>query len=409
VTVYTFRDAELRSRPLRIANGASRTLGWKGPSLHPDSIVAAAQKRAGSENLGSDSYREPLERYVAAVEDEAELSLFGRVAVRSMIVSALANRIELAEWTRLNPDASQEQVAAPWVIVGLPRTGTSLLSILLGLDPNARAPLHWEAAHLIPPPTLATSAEDPRITKTAKELGAMKKLNPAIAAMHPFGATIAQECVAFFMYDMRTLGMETQALVPSYGSWLQECDMGPAYEQHRLALQALQHGLPTDRWILKTPNHLWCLDSLFATYPDARVIWTHRDPGRVVTSLASLVNALQRTFTERRDPLPTAEDWKAKAAYAMTSGMAFDDGADTGWCQHVRFDDLMADPVAVVTSIYQQYDEAPSPLHVRRMQAWLAERGRDAEGSHRYDPADFGWTYENLADEFSSYRERYGV
>jgi len=153
------------------------------------------------------------------------------------------------------------------------------------------------------------------------------------------GATLAQECVAFFMYDLRTLGLETQAFVPGYGRWLRDCDMRPAYAQHRLALQVLQSAQPTQRWVLKTPNHLWCLPTLLEAHPGARVIWTHRDPGRVVTSLASLVNALQRTFSHRRDPVPVAEDWRQKAHCAIERGLAFDEARGDGWVRVVAWYD----------------------------------------------------------------------
>ncbi len=284
-----------------------------------------------------------------------------------------------------------------------------LLSILLGLDPTARSLLHWEASRLIPPPTLATAGEDPRIAECAKELGQLLKLNPAIGAMHPFGATIAQECVALFMYDLRTLGVETQAYVPSYGEWLQDCDMSPAYAQHKLALQVLQSAQPTERWVLKTPNHLWCLETLLESYPDARIIWTHRDPGKVITSLASLTNALQRMFTHRRNHVAVAEEWLAKSRFAIESGIAYDDGAEEGWCQHLRFVDLMKDPIGAVRSLYARYGETPSDLHVRRMEVWLQERGRHSDGRHVYNPSDFGWTYEGLAETFSDYSERYEI
>ena len=201
-----------------------------------------------------------------------------------------------------HPEVHHERIDSPWIIVGLPRTGTSVLSMLLGLDPVARPLLQWEAAHPIPPPTLEEADEDPRIAQTAKELDGLMKLNPPLKAMHPFGATLAQECVSLFMYDVRTLALETQAHVPSYARWLEEADMAPAYAQHRLALQTLQSRQPTERWILKTPNHLWHLEALLAAYPDARIIWTHRDPGPVVTSLASLANAGQRPLTKRTRP-----------------------------------------------------------------------------------------------------------
>ena len=229
-----------------------------------------------------------------------------------------------------HPEVREERIERPWIIVGLPRTGTSVLSILLGLDPLSRPLLQWEAAHPVPPVTLEEAAEDPRIARTAKDLEGLMKLNPPLKAMHPFGATVAEECVAIFMYDVRALALETQAHVPTYARWLEQADMTSAYAQHRLALQTLQSRQPTERWILKTPNHLWHLDAMLAAYPDARVIWTHRDPGPVVTSLASLANAGQRPLTSRTDPRPTAEEWKRKCAFALRSAMAFDEKAGRG-------------------------------------------------------------------------------
>ena len=411
-TEYTFRDAQLRSLPLRALNRAGtwlERLGRELPALDAAAIVRSARKQARAQKLGSDSYREPLERYLRAAREEAELNAFGRLAVRGMLVQALANRIKLHEWAQQHPEIRDQRIEKPWVIVGLPRTGTSLLSILLGLDPLARTPLHWEAADLIPPSGLATAATDPRIHENQRQTDRLHHLNPAFAAMHPTGATLAQECVAFFMYDVRTLGIETQALVPSYGRWLESCDMTPAYAQHRLALQALQAAQPTERWILKTPNHLWCLATLLETYPDARIIWTHRDPGPVATSLASLVNTLQRMFTHRDDPRPAAEEWKGKVRHALETGMQFDTTARDGWCFHVHYSELMADPVEVVRRIHVHFGEELSRLHERRMQTWMGERHQTALGRHAYDPRDFGWSFPALAEEFSSYTERYGI
>ena len=235
------------------------------------------------------------------------------------------------------------------------------------------------------------------------------KLNPPLRAMHPFGATLAQECVSLFMYDVRTLALETQAHVPTYARWLESADMTPAYDQHRLALQTLQSRQPTERWILKTPNHLWHLDALLAAYPDARIIWTHRDPGPVVTSLASLANAGQRPLTRRTDPRPTATEWKRKCAFALGTAVAFDEKSEEGWCQHVHYDSLIDDPIGTVRQLYRRFDSEVGHLHARRMEAFLEHRPKDAFGRHHYDPADFGWSYFGLAEEFSEYSERYHV
>ena len=359
--------------------------------------------------MGSDSFREPLEVFLGACEAEADLSTFGRILVSKMLAGSLANRIALHDWATAHPEVRDERIAGPWVIVGLPRTGTSLLSMLLGLDPVARPLLQWEASHPIPPPTLEGADEDPRIAKAAKDLEGLMKLNPPLKAMHPFGATMPEECVALFMYDIRSLALETQAHVPTYARWLERCDMAPAYAQHRLALQTLQSRQPTERWVLKTPYHLWHLDALLAAYPDARIIWTHRDPGPVVTSLASLANAGQRPLTRRSDPRPTADEWKRKCHFALDSAIAFDEKSDGAWCQHLHYDDLTADPTEAVCRLYAQYGGEVTDLHARRMRAFLEHRPKDAFGRHRYDPADFGWTYPELAEEFREYTDRYQV
>jgi Sulfotransferase family len=409
---FTWRDSELQSVPLRALNGVGAQLSRFGvafPSLTPSSITEAAVKAAGESDFGSDSYVEPLSVFLRACLDEADLTTFGRLLISKMLAAALANRIELHRWSLDHPAVHAERIDSPWVIVGLPRTGTSVLSMLLGLDPMARPLLQWEAAHIIPPATLEGADQDPRIARTAKELDGLMKLNPPLRAMHPFGATLAQECVSLFMYDLRTMALETQAHVPSYARWLETCDMAPAYAQHRLSLQTLQSTQPTERWVLKTPNHLWHLEALLATYPDARIVWTHRDPGPVVTSLASLANAGQRPLTWRSDPVPTANEWKRKCAFALGSAVAFDQKLDEGWCQHLHYDTLMEDPLAAVRQLYRSFGSEVSSLHARRMEAFLETRPKDAFGTHRYDPSDFGWTYPGLAEEFRDYTDRYHI
>ncbi len=409
---YTWRDSELQSKPLRALNRVGAQLsrfGVEFPSLTPTSIVESAIKVAGSKDLGTDSYLEPLSVFLKACIDEADLTTFGRLLISKMLAAALANRIDLHRWSLDHPEVHAERIDSPWIIVGLPRTGTSVLSMLLGLDPTARPLLQWEAAHIIPPATLEGADQDPRIAQTAKELDGLMKLNPPLKAMHPFGATLAQECVTLFMYDLRSMALEIQAYVPSYARWLETCDMAPAYAQHRLALQTLQSTQPTERWVLKTPNHLWHLEALLATYPDARIVWTHRDPGPVVTSLASLANAGQRPLTWRTDPRPTANEWKRKCAFALGSAVAFDEKSDEGWCQHLHYDTLMEDPVEAVRTLYRSFGSEVTSLHARRMEAFLETRPKDAFGHHRYDPADFGWTYPGLAEEFRGYTDRYHI
>ena len=270
--------------------------------------------------------------------------------------------------------------------------------------------LQWEAAHLIPPATLEEAASDPRIARTAKELDGLMKLNPPLRAMHPFGATLAQECVSLFMYDVRTLALETQAHVPSYARWLEQADMAPAYAQHRLALQALQSA-PTHR-------------AVGAEDPEPPV--GPRRPARRLPGRPDRVDPPgpgaggdvpgqpgQRRPTPAHppaDPRPTAEEWKRKCRVRHRLGHRVRragrtrDGADTSTTTS-----SLADPVEAVRGLYRSFGEDVSELHARRMQAFLEQRPQDAFGRHVYDPADFGWTYAGLADEFAPYTARYGI
>lgn len=379
------------------------------PTLEPEAIIDSARRQAGLDSVVDNETRQALNRFVDSAESEADLNTLGRIAVHGMLVNSLASRFLVHDWSERYPAICQETISKPWIVVGLPRTGTSILSILLGLDPFSRPLLQWEAKRPIPPADLANAQEDPRIALFAQEIARINKMNPALATMHPFGSTLAEECTALFIYALRTVGMEAVAFVPSYGRWLDRADMTPAYAIHKLTLQALQHAQPTQRWTLKSPNHLWSLPELLCAYPDARIIWIHRDPARVVTSLASLNCALQLQFTRRLDARRVGEYWAEKISTAIEKASAFGETAASDCCSHVHYQELLAEPKATLEGIYDHFGEAMNTLHMRRVDAWLKQRPQHAEGVHSYDPGDFGWTQKMLTERYSGYRQRYGV
>ena len=410
---YTFRDAGLHSRVLRgvnVAGRALRSIGIDTPSLDPDSVASAACRRAGLEDFGEPGWREGLEVLCLSLELEGNLTTFGRMAMRGLITNALETRLRLIDYAKRHPEVREERIATPWIVVGLPRTGTTLLSLLLALDPEVRPLLHWETTSLVPPPDLATHAEDPRIAAAAKQVEQLEGLNPAVRSMHPMGATLATECVGFLFFDLRSLLIETQAHIPSYGRWLEKTDMRGAYAMHKLALQLLQSRVPTIAWSLKTPQHLWHLDTMLEFYPDARIVWTHRDPAKVVTSVASLNTSLQRMNVRSNDPVAIGRDWNDKLHLAVTRGIEFDDRQNgRAWCHHLQYADLMNDPIATVHALYQHFGARVSPLHERRMEVWMRDRHQEVHGRHAYDPADFGLSNEAIAERYAEYCARFAV
>jgi hypothetical protein len=409
----TWRDAGLRGRLPRLLNavgeGAGR-LGLRRPSFDPARLIDEARQSTGLDDFGEASFREGLTVLAGSLDDEADLSPLGRVVVRGQLLANLVTRLRVIDWAKRHPEVREEGVERPWVVLGLPRTGTTLLSFLLDLDPLNRSLLAWEAESPVPPPELATVAEDPRVAETAKRLREGDRAMPWLPAMHPMGATLPTECVTLFMLDFRSLQIETQGRVPRYRAWLEQADMAPAFAIHRLVLQILQSRLPTERWSLKTPQYLWCLPALRTAYPEARLVWTHRDPLPVVGSVTSLNQAFYRTWGRRPDPRETGRYWSSHMREAVTRGLAFDAvQSDARWCHHLHYAALLQDPIAAVEALYAHHGERVTPLHRRRMEAWMRDRPQTRFGRHRYDLADFGLDPEALEADFAAYRERFQV
>jgi hypothetical protein len=410
---WSFHDAGRLPLPLRAFNAVGAGLAAVGiplAPLDPERLLAAARRETGLDDFGDPGFREGLDVLVGSVLREGGQHAFGRMAFAGLLKSVLANRLRLVDWAKRHPEVRAERIARPFVVLGMPRTGTTLLSFLLDLDPNVRSLRHWESLAPIPPPDLAGHAEDPRIALAAKQTEQMHRLVPPMPAMHPMSATLATECVPLLALDLKSLQFETQAPAPSYGRWLEQADPRPAYAIHQLVLQSLQSTIPTGTWALKTPQHLWHLPALRERYPDARLVWTHRDPAAVVPSVASLNQAFYRTWCRNPDPKATGAYWNHKLRVGVERGLRFDaEQQGRSWCHHLHYAELMKDPVGAVERLYAHFGDSVSDLHARRMRRWMQERGQAAFGRHVYVASELGLSRESLAEEYRDYRERFGV
>lgn len=400
-------------RPMRVANSLASRLGSRRPKalrLDVDELLADARDQARLFDFGPPTFREGLERLVEALEGEAGLSPFGRMAFRQQLLGLLVNRLRVRDWQKKHPVLDYERIVAPIVVLGLPRTGTTLVSFLLDQDPMNRSLLAWEAANVAPPPTIADRWEDDRLVAAIRSDHRRRRLAPHLQAMHPMSPTIPTECVTLLAGEFTSVHFETVALVQSYGEWVRDVDMVGAYEFHRLQLQILQSAVPVERWALKTPVHTWYLEALHTVYPDARLVWCHRDPVVTVASTASLVTALQSTHSDDVSPSDVGAAWRDKCLHAVTTGSEARDrlGLD-GSIFDLQYAELVDDPVGAVERIYQHFGLELSELGRRRMQAWLEARPQDTFGRHRYGLADFGLDERDLRGVFSDYLTRYEV
>ncbi|HTF33249.1 MAG TPA: sulfotransferase [Myxococcota bacterium] len=381
-------------------------------ALDENALVSQAREITGLDDFGEDTWREGLERLVAALREEAALNEIGVQVAAGEIRTYLANRLRVTEWHRSYHELGAADVTPPIVIIGQGRTGTTILHDLLAQDPAHRVPLTWEVDRPLPPPETATYDSDPRIAEVQTQLDLTELVIPGFKRMHPMGARLAQECVRITAADFRSMIFPTQYRVPSYARWLlYEADMAPAYRWHRHFLQVLQSRHRRERWVLKSPGHLWCLGALLAEYPNAVLVQTHRDPVRIIASIASLLATLRRLATNATS---IAEGGAEFADYLLDgldrSVTAREDGTvPAKRVIDVQFQAFLADPFACIREIYVRLGLELTREVEARMRAFLAENSQDKHGGHRYSLAETGLDAEKLRERARRYQEYFAV
>lgn len=377
-----------------------------------DQLVAEALQATGLDDFGGDEWIEGLDVLLASLASDAELHEMGEIVAATQIGNALRTRLRIIDWHRAHPDIAERPIAAPIVILGQPRTGTTILFDLLAQDPGLRVPLTWEVADPVPPPRTETYDTDPRIAIAQAAADMTESVIPGFQAIHPSGPLRAQECVAITAGDFRSMLWGTVFRVPTYMDWLfTEADHSSAYRYHRQFLQVLQSEHRGERWLLKTPAHQWHLAEMFAAYPDAVAVHTHRDPLIVLASVCSLMSVLHRMGTDEPSIPRLAPEWIEYLVDGNNRSMdARDDGTvPDGQAIDVVFADLMADSLGTIAGIYDQLGREFTDETAGAMAAFLAENSREKHGKHTYSFADTGLDVAAARERTSRYVTSFGV
>jgi hypothetical protein len=376
-------------------------------------LTDEAMARTGEDDFGEPTWQEGLALVVDGLEQEARLTDLGVEIALSGVVDYLATRLALTAWRRDHPEVADETNERPIVIVGQPRTGTTILYDLLAQDPALRAPLTWEVDKPVPPPETATYESDPRIAEVQATLDMVDAVMPGFTTFHPMGAQLAQECVRIYAPDFRSMIFPIQFRLPTYNRWLvHQADMAPAYRWHRRYLQHLQSRHPADQWLLKSPAHLWSMEALAAEYPDAIVVQTHRDPLKVIASVSALSAHLRRMSS---DDISLPE---IAAGYADDIFLGLERGMDSrangtfppDQVVDVQFSDFQADPFVTIRALYGALGRELSAPAEANMRAFLSTHPGDGGGrGDRYRFADTELDEVELRERSALYQERFGV
>ncbi|WBQ15774.1 sulfotransferase family protein [Sphingobium yanoikuyae] len=378
-----------------------------GAALVADALIDRAIKATGLDRFDSDSYREGLDILLADA-NQAGLSDSGHARMEANVVDLLSNRLRTTDYLAQRPELLERPVERPVFVFGIPRTGTTLLSNLLACDPARRSPLTWEIDEPVPPATSATLKSDPRAIARLEQEKAMLAARPEMGKYYRNSAVYPNECIFFMAHDFKALALESRGKLPNYRDWLFSTDMTSAYDYHKRFLQLLQADAP-GVWNLKMPSHSLWIETIRKIYPDARFIWTHRDPYTAMGSFCSIISLGQMAFTGRVDPEWLAENCTYQAKLHADRIMDAREQLGEDSMVDVHYADLTSDPIGTMRRLYAALGDEFTPEAEAAMQSWLDDNPQGKFGRHDYKLAQYGLSVEQLAPHFERYLSRYDV
>ena len=373
-------------------------------------LLERAAAESGLDDFGPDSVIEGLQRVLDAVASPPEGFRSPEVQREhhDLAVRLLVNRAGVYAYAKEHPEVLDRPVDRPLFIVGLPRTGTTVTSYLLDQDPGRRSLLLWEAYDTTPPATGATLRTDPRAAAFRARQEEAVVADPAVAQVHWEWADGPTQCTEVHGHDFRATTFDRSLPSPEYLEWLEDCDMTSAYEYQRLVLQVLQSQAP-GRWTLKTPAHAVYIESLLAVFPDARIVWTHRDPYRAAASvLSSKVKGLEATYGEPALDLVLSY-YPRNLGKHVERMLRVRERLGAERVHDLYYADVMRDPIGEMRRLYEWTGEAFTDEVADNMRRYLAENPQYRFGKRSYGLDALGDAKARLEPRFEEYLATFDV
>lgn len=367
-------------------------------------LLDLASTTTGLADFGSDDFIEPLELLLEGYRSTADLNTLGHAGAIIYLHRMLSNRLKINA-AHSQQAINNEIIHAPIVIMGLPRTGSTMLHELLDCHPDLRAPRLWEST-FVPG---RSPLDRIRQLITHLQVGFVDIISPGFQTVHKLGAFLPHECVTIQATAFRSMQFHAAHNVSEYNQWLNQCDWRPAYDYHKRYLQYLQVGKDQKRWVLKAPGHLLATKELIETYPDAHVICLHRDPLDVIPSMASLFHHLRRPFTNRPDLKEVGADVLEQWAIALerTTVLREIEADINARCLDIDYRTLVGNPIQVVEEILRWAKLPFDPPAKAAMEDYLRHHPQGKHGRHNYSLAQYNLNPEELSDRFAEYRSRF--
>jgi hypothetical protein len=366
-----------------------------------ENIVAAAKEACELPEPDVDSWQEGLQILLRDHSRAGVLSERGEQILSRRYTNALVNRMRVDDYIRRHPEVLDTPVKQPVIILGLVRTGTTLTSYLFDQDPTNRSLLRWEANNIVPPAEAGQLLTDPRCLAEKVLDEQMIKNNPEGVKTHFEPADGPTECVHLLAQDFKSMMFMAMTPTPIYADWILDCDMTSAYQHRKRVLQVLQATNP-GQWVLKMPSDAVFIQNVFNTFPDAKIIWTHRDPYQAFASSFSMRANSQKIFNTKIDydymrckwPLQLSLHVKRPLAVAKQRPQDF---------YHLYYDELVADPMAQMRKMYAWLGRELSAEAEQKMMEWLTNNPQNKFGKHEYSLDGWGFSKQDIEPYFADY------
>jgi hypothetical protein len=412
-TTSTDYTKPYRPLPVSALNAVGKFLssaGYKGSDLSVKSLIRGAQKKTGLSDFGDDKIPYRLGILTDSIEKESRLNFFGRFMVRQTLLGTLTNRLRMEEDFKNHPEINDIEIKKPVFIAGLQRTGTTMLQRLLASDDDIFRHLpSWEALN----PALRSDLEvkngrEPRIALTETAAKALSYIAPDFYAVHPVDAEGPEEDCILMNFALLSVVPEATQRVPSFSAWLDEQDQFEAYRFHKRMLKYLLWQKNGQRWILKTPDHMLHLDALFAVYPDAKIIQTHRDPLKTTSSFCSMMAHAYGVFSDQIDVVEIGKHWSEKALKMVNKTNDVRKQKPDAFID-VYYKKLMEDPISEIKRIYKFVDTPLTEKAESRMSVWINKNPQNRYGKHSYSIDSFGMSTDDIDRMFGEYIDKYKI
>jgi Sulfotransferase family len=407
------RITDLATPVLTAAQQAAIAAAQQTPvSLTEEAVLMAARRQTGLSDFGADDFRERLRVWLQAADEDAELNAVGRATVFGNCVRLLSNRLRLEDLVKRHPEILDVRIRRPIIIAGLPRSGTTHLVNLISADTRLRSLPYWESLEPFPGPEDLPGPDgvDPRLARCRQLYERQDRVLPLLRAMHHMTPEHVHEEIEVQELDFSTYNLEWYARVPRWRDFYLACDQRPHYAYLKKALQALQWLRGPDRWVLKSPQHLEQLVPLYATFPDATIVLTHRDPVSVIQSAITMLAYGARLRRTRVDTRDIADYWIDRVERLLRACVRDRDRIPASQSIDVPFHAFMADDVGTVERIYHLADLPMTSEARTRLDAFMAANPRAKYGRVVYDlRGDFGIEPADLRRRFDFYLERFAV